>query len=241
MNKLRILLADDHEVVRHGMKVILQARSDWEVCGEARDGMQAVAMTAQLGPDIVVMDLCMPNLNGLEATREIIWKDPQRKVLVVTLTDNDQVIRAALEAGARGFVLKSDAARDLVSAIESPQQDSTFFTPRMRGMVLDSGTQPQVKLRRLTSRERQIVQLLAEGKSSKDVAIILDLSVKTVETHRANILRKLKLHSVVELVLYALQNNIVMLHQCDSDVGATSVHHGLGGRGGDSEQRSTAP
>jgi DNA-binding NarL/FixJ family response regulator len=222
MNHFRILVADDHDVVRHGIKAVLQARAGWEVCGEARDGMQAVTLARQLKPDIVLMDICMPNLNGLEATREILENDAEQKVLVVTIIDSEQVVRAVLESGARGFVLKSDAARDLVAAIDALERKNTFFTPRVAQMILKGFLNPGQRRSQtqadtgLTRRERQIVQLLAEGKSTKEVATILVLSVKTVETHRANIMRKLKVHSLVELVLYAVKNNIVIVHTFNS-------------------------
>ena len=233
MNQVRILLADDHEVVRHGMRAILQTRCDWEVCGEAKDGMEAVAMAEQLNPDVVVMDICMPNLNGLEATRQILRKQAGQKILIVTVTDTEQVIRTALEAGARGFVLKSDAARDLVSGVEAVQQNSTFFTPRVSQMIRDSfhsldssvplNSQVEGNRRALTPRERQIVQLLAEGKSTKDVATILAISFKTAETHRNNIFRKLNIHSLVELAWYALRNNIVMVQKFESSPAASKA------------------
>ena len=233
MNPLRILLADDHEVVRHGMRAILQTRCDWEVCGEARDGMEAVAMAEQLNPDVIVMDICMPNLNGLEATRQILRKNAGQKILIVTVTDTEQVLRTALEAGARGFVLKSDAARDFVSGVEALQQDSTFFTPRVSDIIRDAVLSPdssaqlssQVEGNRgeLTSRERQIVQLLAEGKSTKEVATILAIAFKTAEKHRSNIFRKLNIHSVVELTWYALRNNIVAVHKFEASSAAATA------------------
>jgi DNA-binding NarL/FixJ family response regulator len=219
MANLRILVADDHEVVRKGLCNLLQSRG-WEVCGEAGDGRQAVEMVQQLHPDVVILDIGMPNLNGLDATRQILRNNPRQKILILTITDTDQVVRDVLQAGARGFVLKSDAARDLVAAVDAVQQDRTFFTPRVGEMVLDGylrggGFQSEPTIPSLTPREREIVQLLAEGKSTKEVASVLDLSVKTAETHRSNIMRKLKLHSVGELVLYAIRNNIVQVPKGD--------------------------
>jgi DNA-binding NarL/FixJ family response regulator len=216
MPNVRILVADDHEVVRKGLCNLLQSHG-WEVCGEAGDGRQAVEMTRQLRPEIVILDIGMPNLNGLDATRQILHHNENQKVLVLTITDTDQVIRDVLQAGARGFVLKSDAARDLVAAVEAILQHRTFFTSRVGEMVLDgylrggSSGKTEPSIPSLTPREREIVQLLAEGKSTKEVATVLDLSVKTAETHRSNIMRKLKLHSVGELVLYAIRNNIVQV------------------------------
>jgi DNA-binding NarL/FixJ family response regulator len=221
MSNLRILVADDHEVVRKGLCSLLQSHG-WEICGEAVDGRQAVEKTQQLKPDLVILDIGMPNLNGLDATRQILHNNPQQKILILTITDTDQVVRDVLQAGARGFVLKSDAARDLVAAVEAVQQHRTFFTTRVGEMVLDGylkgGSRTEPTLPSLTPREREIVQLLAEGKSTKEVASVLNLSVKTAETHRSNIMRKLKLHSVGELVLYAVRNNIV---QVAKDEGGT--------------------
>jgi DNA-binding NarL/FixJ family response regulator len=173
-----------------------------------------------LKPDVVILDIGMPNLNGLEATRQILKTNPRIKVLVLTLHDSDQVVQEVLNAGARGFLLKTDAARDLVAAVEALRRGKTYFTPKVAAMVLDgylrreNGTAPGQPARsRLTAREREVVQLLAEGKSSKEVAVVLGLSVKTAETHRSNIMRKLELHSVSDLVLYAVRNNIVHMVQ----------------------------
>ncbi len=190
-----------------------------EVCGEATDGREAVEKAKQLRPDVVILDVGMPNLNGLDATRQLMQYDPNFKVIVLTITDSDQVIREALDAGARGFVLKSDAARDLVSAVEALQRKRMFFTPRVNDLVLagflDKGhaisrSEPP-SLPTLTAREREITQLLAEGKSSKEVASLLNLSTKTVETHRSNIMRKLSFHSIRDLVVYAIKNNIIQI------------------------------
>jgi DNA-binding NarL/FixJ family response regulator len=217
--KLRILLADDHEIVRRGLCALLQKREGWEICGECSDGREAVEMAKKLKPDVIIVDIGMPHLNGLETTRQLVQYDPNFKVIVLTITDSDQVIREALDAGARGFVLKSDAARDLVSAVEALQSKRMFFTPRVNDLVLagflekgryGSHSEPPV-LPTLTAREREVTQLLAEGKSSKEVATLLNLSTKTVETHRANIMRKLSLHSIRDLVVYAIKNNIIQL------------------------------
>jgi len=216
MNKLRILVADDHEIVRRGLVFLIKSQPNWEVCAEAENGRQAVELASQLKPNIVVLDIGMPMLNGLEATRQILRDNPQTRVLILTITDTDQAVRAVLDAGARGFLLKSDAARDLVSAIDALQYNRTFFTARVAEFVLSGyhGTNEYQKkdLRsNLTPREREVVQLLAEGKSTKEVAAHLNLSVKTAETHRSNIMRKLGLHCVSELVLYAVRNGIVQV------------------------------
>lgn len=216
----RIVVADDHEVVRRGLCALLRNQPDWEVCGEASDGREAVEKVLALKPAVVILDIGMPNLNGLEATRQILKANPGVKVLILTLHDSDQVVQEVLDAGARGFLLKTDAARDLVAAVEALRRDKIYFTPKVAAMVLDgylrreNGSAPETPARnRLTPREREIVQLLAEGKSSKEVAVALGLSVKTAETHRSNIMRKLELHSVSDLVLYAVRNNIVHVAQ----------------------------
>jgi len=217
--KLRILVADDHELVRRGLCTLLQAHEDWEICGEAVDGREAVEKAKQLKPDVIILDVGMPNLNGLDATRQLCRQNAHYKVIVLTITDTDQVIREALDAGARGFVLKSDAARDLVAAVEALQRNRMFFTPRVNDMVLagflDKGqttsTNMVAELPKLTPREREVVQLIAEGKSSKEVASLLNLSTKTAETHRSNIMRKLGLHSIRDLVVYAIKNNIIQV------------------------------
>ncbi len=223
--KLRILIADDHEVVRRGLCNLLQEHESWEICGEAKDGRQAVEMAKQLKPDVVILDIGMPNLNGLAATRQLAQQNPQLKIIVLTITDSDQVIREALDAGARGFVLKSDAARDLVSAVEALQRNRMFFTPRVNDMVLagflDKGYESQSgetpKLPKLTPRECEVIQLLAEGKSSKEVACLLDLSTKTAETHRSNIMRKLDFHSIRDLVVYAIKNDIIQVQMSPAE------------------------
>jgi DNA-binding NarL/FixJ family response regulator len=217
--KLRILLADDHEIVRRGLCSLLQKHEGWEVCGEASDGRQTIEMAKQLKPDVVIVDIGMPHLNGLDTTRQLLQHDPNFKVIVLTITDSDQVIREALDAGARGFVLKSDAARDLEAAVEALQNKRMFFTPRVNELVLAGFLEKGHAISRneapdlptLTAREREVTQLLAEGKSSKEAAVLLNLSTKTVETHRSNIMRKLNLHSIRDLVVYAIKNSIIQI------------------------------
>jgi DNA-binding NarL/FixJ family response regulator len=218
MAPFRILLADDHEVVRAGLRALLEEQSGWEVVAEAADGRDAVEKASKLKPDVVVIDIAMPSLNGLEAVRQIVKAVPNTKVLVLTMYDSDPLIQQVLQAGARGYLLKSDAGRDLVSAIDALRRNKTFFTPKVSQMVLEGyldksprekEAEDEPENLRLTSRQREIVQLLAEGKSSKEVAAVLGLSVKTAETHRANIMRKLDCHSVTELVRYAIRNHII--------------------------------
>ncbi len=221
MASFRILVADDHEVVRHGVRSLLEAHPGWEVIAEASDGRDAVEKASQLHPDVVILDIGMPNLNGLEATRQILRGHPGARVLILTMHESEQVVREVLEAGARGFLLKSDAGRDLVAAVEALQRNKTFFTSKVAEMVLETFLKSKPRSPEetfstreiLTPREREIVQLLAEGKSTKEVAVALNLSVKTAETHRSNIMRKLNLHSISELVLYAVRNNIVQVVQ----------------------------
>jgi DNA-binding NarL/FixJ family response regulator len=231
MQKLRILVADDHEVVRRGVVAMLSAHPNWEVCAEAADGRDAVEKAKQLKPDIVILDLGMPNLNGLEAARQISRLNPSHRILILTITDTEQVVSEVLKAGAKGYLLKTDAARDLVTAVETLQHGSTYFNSRVGQMVLGgflNGREPTSDSpmdggSSLTPREREIVQMLAEGKSSKEVAVALNLSVKTAETHRSNIMRKLGLHSVSALVLFAVRNNIVQVPTLGKQEGATAA------------------
>jgi DNA-binding NarL/FixJ family response regulator len=219
---LRILIADDHEVARGGIRALLESHPGWEVCGEAKDGREAVEFASQLNPDLILLDIGMPNLNGLEAARQILAAAPEVAILILTMHDSDQVVREVLRAGARGFLLKSDAGRELVAAVEALQRQRTFFTTRVSQMVLegylDRDTREdgrQVKCAEvgdvLTAREREVIQLLAEGKTSKEVAVTLHLSVKTAETHRTNLMPKLGLHSVADLTRYAVRNGIVQV------------------------------
>ena len=217
---LRILIADDHEVARRGIRAVLENHPGWEVCGEARDGRESVELSAATKPDLVLLDIGMPNLNGLEAARQILAILPDVAILILTMHDSDNVVREVLRAGARGYLLKSDAGRDLVAAVEALQNQRTFFTTRVSQMVLDGfldrektggivKTDDSTEV--LTSREREVIQLLAEGKTSKEVAVALNLSVKTAETHRTNLMRKLGLHSVADLTRYAVRNGIVQV------------------------------
>jgi len=218
MGTLRLLVADDHDVVRKGVRTLLEEQPGWEVAAEASDGREAVEKAKLVQPDITILDLSMPELNGLEAAREIL-KTVSTKVLILTMYDSDPLIRQTLEAGARGYLLKSDAGRDLVSAVDALRRNKTFFTPKVAQMVLEGYLGRPTKENeddngrknglRLTARQKQILQLLAEGKSSKEVAVALNISVKTAETHRANIMRRLDCHSVTELVRYAIRNHII--------------------------------
>ncbi len=223
---LRILIADDHELARRGIRAVLDGHADWEVCAEAKDGREAVELAAQEKPDVVLLDIGMPNLNGLEAARQILAASPDVAILILTMHDSDSTVREVLRAGARGFLLKSDAGKDLIAAVEALQLQRTFFTTRVSQMVLDGyldrgqngenhkaeTVSMQVPNDVLTTREREVIQLLAEGKTSKEVAVMLNLSVKTAETHRTNLMRKLGLHSVADLTRYAVRNGIVQVY-----------------------------
>ena len=222
---LRILIADDHEVARQGIRSLLESHAGWEVCAEAKDGRKAVEFASSLNPDLILLDIGMPNLNGLEAARQILASSPELPILILTMHDSDQVVREVLRAGARGFLLKSDAGRDLVAAVEALQMRRTFFTTKVSQMVLNGYLDRENPESReesndkkedesapvLTGREREVIQLLAEGKTSKEVAVALHLSVKTAETHRTNLMRKLGLHSVADLTRYAVRNGIVQV------------------------------
>jgi DNA-binding NarL/FixJ family response regulator len=215
MNTFRILLADDHPVFRMGVSTLIRSHEGWEVCGEAADGREAVTKCTQLKPDLLVLDICMPNLNGLDAACQILKHNPDQKILVLTNVESDQVIRGCLQAGVRGWVLKSDRADELAAAIEALQMGRSSFSAGISNLILHgylkhhTATSTLALPARLSAREREVVQLVSEGKTSKEIATMLGVSVKTAETHRSNVMLKLKLHSTVELVTYAIRNEIV--------------------------------
>jgi DNA-binding NarL/FixJ family response regulator len=216
----RILVADDHDIVRYGIRALVMSRPGWEVVGEASNGREAVEAAERLKPDLCVLDLMMPCMNGLEATRRILQHDPAAKVLIVTMHESELLIHEALKAGARGYVLKSDPVKDLQAAIEALLSGGVFLSSKVSALLLNEFLQSsrgngksasRSSLDLLSPREREIVQLLAEGKSNKDIAAILNISVKTMETHRHRIMQKLQLTSIVDLVRYAIRNQIVAL------------------------------
>ena len=216
MKTLQILIADDHELVRKGLRTVLENQPGWKVCGEAINGRQAVELTKQLGPDVIVLDVTMPELNGLEATRQILKAIPKAEVLILTMHESEKLVSEVLAAGAHGYILKADTSRLLVSAVESLAQHQPFFTGKVSEVVLSGYLNPgkirkgaAVPVPHLTAREREIVQLLTEGKTNKEVAVALGVSVKTVDAHRANVMHKLDLHSVTDLVRYAIRNQII--------------------------------
>ncbi len=216
MPPVTILVADDHELVRDGIKSRLEKRPGWKVCAMAANGREAVELALRLRPDVVLMDVGMKELNGLEAARQILKACPAIAVLVLTLQESDELIREALAAGVRGYILKTDAARLLTTAVEALLAGKTFFTGIVSEVLLREFLHPKGAVENaggavgpLTMREREIVQLLAEGKPSKVIATQLGVSAKTIEAHRANVMRKLNLHSIAALVRYAVHNRIV--------------------------------
>jgi len=213
MTPARILVADDHEVVRQGVRALLEAQPGWVVCGEARSGREAVARAAELQPDVVVLDITMPELNGLEATLQIRRAVPS-KILILTVHESDQIVTDIVDAGAHGYVLKTDAGRTLVEAIRTVLDGKRYFTERVHSIAeRRSGsrraTNDRRTPRRLTPREREVVQLLTEGRSNKEIGVALGIATKTAETHRAHVFAKLSLHSMSELVRYAIRNRII--------------------------------
>jgi DNA-binding NarL/FixJ family response regulator len=214
LKPVRILIADDHEIVRHGVRTILERHAGWVVCCEATTGREAVAKAVEFRPDVVVLDLSMTGLNGLEATRQIRRLVPA-KILILTVHDADQLVTEVLDAGAHGYIMKTDAGRTLVAAIQALISGKEFFSERVHALAAG-----RVKTRRaaafsgrasqrLTPREREVLQLLAEAKSNKEIGTALGITTKTAETHRAHIMTKLNLHSMSELVRYAIRNRII--------------------------------
>lgn len=217
--KLRLLLADDHEFVRRGIRGLLQTQCGWKVVGEAVNGREAVNKAKTLKPDVVIMDISMPELDGLKATRQIRQAAPSTELVILTMHESDQLVRRVLEAGARGYVLKSDLATFLVKAVKNVSKGRRFLTPKVSEIVLDrflkTGNQPEQtegSRGRPTPREVEIIRLLASGNANKEIASVLGISVRTVETHRAKVMLKLGLHSLVELVHYAMRMGIASLH-----------------------------
>jgi DNA-binding NarL/FixJ family response regulator len=212
---LNILIADDHEIFRDGLKNRLEQHAGWQVSGAAANGRQAVELARTLQPDVAVLDISMPELNGIEATRQIRKVSAQTEVLILTMQESEGLVRDVLAAGARGFVLKTDAGRLLVAAVEALAQRKPFFTGKVSELVLGGFLDPDRAARasgeagRLSPREREITQMLAESRSNKEIAVKLGVSVKTIDAHRANVMRKLNLHSVTELVRYAIREKLI--------------------------------
>lgn len=215
MKKLRILIVDDHGIVRKGLRLQLEQGENFEVIGEASDGREAVRAAEQLGPDVVIMDIGMPNLNGVEATSQIVKQRPETGVIILSMHSDESYLRRALAAGAKGYLLKDSADRDLYRAVEAVANGKSFFSPTIANTLLEDymrqlqqrGLEDSYDL--LTDREKEVLQLLAEGKSNKEVATALSLSTATVETHRTHIMQKLDLHSAADIVLYAVRKKII--------------------------------
>ena len=215
MSRIRVLLADDHRMIRAGLRLVLEQQPDVTVVGEADDGRQAVALAEELKPDVVVMDVGMPSLNGIEAAAHVKQSQPSIAVVMLSMHSDEGYILRALRAGATGYILKDSAEADLVSAVRAVAEGKSFFSPKVSRILLEdyvrklrkSGAEDSYDL--LSAREREILQLVAEGKSSKEIANLLSLSVYTVETHRANIMQKLNLKGIPELILYAVRKGIV--------------------------------
>jgi two-component system response regulator NreC len=212
---IRIILADDHAVMRRGLRLVLEAQKDFEVVGEASDGREAVTLVETLKPDVAVLDITMPNMNGIEAARQISAKQPGVAIVVLSMHSDEGYVLRALKAGARGYLLKESPEADFIQAIRAVSQGKAFFSPAVSRMLVedyvrqlqDKDIEDSYEL--LTQRERELLQLIAEGKSNKDVANMLNLSLYTVETHRGNIMEKLNLHSVPELILYAVRKGVI--------------------------------
>lgn len=212
---LRILIADDHDLVRRGIRDLFRDRQEWEICGEAATGLEAVEKSKRLKPDIVVLDANMPQMNGAEATREIMKILPDAEVLVLTMDESPQLMRELLQAGARGYIFKSDVDRDLLAAVGSLARHFPHFTSKVAQMMLEdyqkgkSVTQPKPSSAPLTPRQMEVARLLAQGKTNKEVAVELGISVKTAETHRAIIMRRMGFHSFSDLVRYAISTHMI--------------------------------
>ncbi len=210
MKRIRILLADDHAVVRQGFKMILDAQPDMEIIGEAGNGREAVELIEELKPDVVVMDVAMPELNGIEATRRVAASVPHARVIALSMHKDSVYVREVLRAGARGYLLKDSGAGDLVSAVRAVARGESYLSPAISNAVLDDYrrhvTDP---IDLLTTREREVLQMLAEGKTNKEIAGVLNLSVYTVDAHRGRIMEKLNLHSINELVRFAVRNGLI--------------------------------
>jgi len=212
---IRILLADDHTVVRKGLRLLLESNAGFQVVADAADGREAVALAEQHAPDVVVMDVAMPGLNGIEAARQICGKLPQTSIVFLSMHSDEGYVLKALKAGGRAYLLKDSAEYDLINAVKAVSDGKAFFSPAIGKMLVedyvrqmkDRGVEDSFEL--LTTREREVLQLLAEGRNNKEVATLLNLSLYTVETHRANIFQKLNLHSTAELILYAIRKGVI--------------------------------
>jgi RNA polymerase sigma factor (sigma-70 family) len=212
---VRILVADDHGVVRRGLRALLESRRGWKICGEAANGREAVERAKRLKPDVAILDIGMPGLNGVEATRQIRKVSPKTEILILSAHGSEKLALEVLEAGARGYVVKEEADESLMVAVDALLRHVPFLTARIAKLMAREKRSVLSKAPkgRLTPREREIAQLLAEGKTNKEVAAVLGISAKTVETHRANIMLKLSLHSITDLVHYAIRNKMIVTNE----------------------------
>jgi DNA-binding NarL/FixJ family response regulator len=210
MKRIRILLADDHAVVRQGFKMILAEQPDMEIAGEAANGREAVELAEKIKPDVVVMDVAMPELNGIEATRRLAASAPHTRVLALSMHKDSVYVREILRAGARGYLLKDSPAQDMLAAVRAVAGGEGYISPAVSSAVLDDYRKHVTNpIDLLTSREREVLQMLAEGKTNKEIAAVLNLSVYTVEAHRGRIMEKLNVHSINELVRFAVRNGLI--------------------------------
>lgn len=215
MPKLRLLLGDDHTLVRQGLRKILEERTDWEVVAEVGDGRDAIRRAVALKPDVAILDVGMPQLNGIDATQQIVRRVPGTRVLILSMHSDEAYVTRALQAGATGYMLKDSAGKDLLKGVTSVAAGKSFFSPAVARLMLDdyvrraAGVGVADRYDSLSEREREIFQLIAEGRTSRNVAEVLDISPATVETHRAHILQKLDIHNTAELVLYAVRRGVI--------------------------------
>jgi len=214
MNAFRILLADEHPIFRLGLRSVLGSHHGWQVCGEAADGREAIAKCVYLRPDLILLDVCLPNLNGVDGVRQILKDNPDRRILILSDADSEKVVQDCLQAGVRGWVLRSDGIDELTAAVEAAQQTHWILGMRTPATVVSGRWKGNlgpiaVPARQLSPREREVLRLLAEGNRCKDVAVLLNISEKTADTHRTNLMYKLNLHSIATLVAYAVRNEVI--------------------------------
>lgn len=211
----RLLIADDHPMVRLGLRHLLEDQPNWQVVAEAQDGREAVAKARQTKPDVAVLDIAMPEMTGFEAAARIAFEIPQTKTLILSMHQTDAIYKRALDAGARGYILKSDSPRDLIAAVQAVRSNKTFFTPNISRLIADGflssrrTASADSSVCSLSPRQREVVQLIAEGKDNYEIAAALNISMRTAETHRANVMRRLNIHSISEIVRYAVRNEVI--------------------------------